>query len=129
MATQPLLAIYGPLNDISVLNRFAAGEFVARVGGWGGLLLVGCTKTFLQDHLKRLNKQSILCDNTPNIKGGGSGTHIIARGSRPNNLFLAERESLDRKQISFQVRELYQIYLSLSDQQAGNKRGLQHDSN
>lgn len=29
MATQPLLVKYGSLNDISALNHFTAGEFVA----------------------------------------------------------------------------------------------------
>lgn len=36
MATQPLLVKYSSLNDISVLNHFTAGEFVA--GGGRGVL-------------------------------------------------------------------------------------------
>lgn len=63
MATQPWLVKYGSLNDISVLNHFTAGEFAAGGGRQGC-----CTKTFLQDRLKRLNKQSIVCDKTPNIQ-------------------------------------------------------------
>lgn len=67
MATQPLLVKYGSLNDISVLNHLTAGEFAAeRVA----------QKHSFRTLLERLNKQSILCDNTPDIKGAVQ-VHIL----------------------------------------------------
>lgn len=51
-------------------------------------------------------------DNTQQIRKSARGTHVIASGSRPNNLFLARTDALDGKQGSFRARELFIGFIS-----------------
>lgn len=60
-------------------------------------------------------------DSTQQIKGSALGTHVIARDSRPTNLFLTRTDALDRKQGSLQAGELL-LALSLSVRSACGKQ-------
>ena len=60
-------------------------------------------------------------DSTQQIKGSALGTHVIASGSRHNNIFLTRTDALDGKQGSFRARELL-LALSLTVRSAFRKQ-------